>query len=353
MAKIVAAFGSSHSAMLHAAREHWIALFDHVDCKVPVLDAAGDPSSYEAMRAAAGKRAHELVAPAVMARRFDETFAAMERLERDIAACRLDALIVVGDDQRELFQDACRPAIGVYYGETIRNAAAPQPPPEDWFRRAQQRRMEPGQDAHYPCHAPLGRHLIEGLSAHGFDVTAIKGLVGEQSEGHAFSFLHRRFLQGSTTRMVPIFLNTYYPPNQPTPDRCFALGLAIGASGAGIRRGYPRRRLGLRGLEPLSRRRRTRRRRHRGAPPQGLGVPYRAIAAPAAVGHFGDPQLDLHGCCCARSQAGMDHLCSGLPLERADRRRAMLRPLVLTAPSGSQARRPVSVEINGCFTMVG
>ena len=28
--------------------------------------------------------------------------------------------------------------------------------------------------------------------------------------------------------MVPIFLNTYYPPNQPSPQRCFDLGLAIG-----------------------------------------------------------------------------------------------------------------------------
>jgi 3-O-methylgallate 3,4-dioxygenase len=27
--------------------------------------------------------------------------------------------------------------------------------------------------------------------------------------------------------MVPVFLNTYYPPNQPSPRRCFDLGLAI------------------------------------------------------------------------------------------------------------------------------
>jgi hypothetical protein len=27
--------------------------------------------------------------------------------------------------------------------------------------------------------------------------------------------------------IVPVFLNTYYPPNQPSPQRCFALGAAI------------------------------------------------------------------------------------------------------------------------------
>ena len=27
--------------------------------------------------------------------------------------------------------------------------------------------------------------------------------------------------------VVPLFLNTYYPPNQPSPARCYALGQAI------------------------------------------------------------------------------------------------------------------------------
>ena len=27
--------------------------------------------------------------------------------------------------------------------------------------------------------------------------------------------------------MVPVMVNTYYPPNQPTPKRCYALGQAV------------------------------------------------------------------------------------------------------------------------------
>jgi 3-O-methylgallate 3,4-dioxygenase len=30
--------------------------------------------------------------------------------------------------------------------------------------------------------------------------------------------------------IVPVFLNTYYPPNQPTPRRCYRLGQAIRAA---------------------------------------------------------------------------------------------------------------------------
>ena len=40
-----------------------------------------------------------------------------------IDATELDALVIVGDDQHELFQDSMMPALGIYYGRTIRNAA--------------------------------------------------------------------------------------------------------------------------------------------------------------------------------------------------------------------------------------
>jgi 3-O-methylgallate 3,4-dioxygenase len=51
--------------------------------------------------------------------------------------------------------------------------------------------------------------------------------VNEQFEGHAYSFIHRRYMNGGVIPVVPVFLNTYYPPNQPSPLRCFDLGVAI------------------------------------------------------------------------------------------------------------------------------
>src|SRR5262249_61460503 len=45
--------------------------------------------------------------------------------------------------------------------------------------------------------------------------------------GHAFSFIYRRIMNGTIIPTVPIMLNTYYPPNQPTPKRCYALGQAL------------------------------------------------------------------------------------------------------------------------------
>jgi 3-O-methylgallate 3,4-dioxygenase len=45
----------------------------------------------------------------------------------------------------------------------------------------------------------------------------MKSLKGEQFEGHAYSFIPRRFMPDGPIPIVPIMLNTYYPPNQPSP----------------------------------------------------------------------------------------------------------------------------------------
>src|SRR4029434_10266205 len=34
-------------------------------------------------------------------------------------------------------------------------------------------------------------------------------------------------MNGTVIPIVPVLLNTYYPPNQPTPKRCYELGRAL------------------------------------------------------------------------------------------------------------------------------
>jgi Catalytic LigB subunit of aromatic ring-opening dioxygenase len=118
---------------------------------------------------------------------------------------------VVGDDQEELFHHDNMPAIGVFYGETIRG------------RLPYQKQIV---EADYPCDAALARHLIAALQQDGFDLSAMRGLRDGQREGHAFSFVHRFYLPDGVP-IVPVFLNAYYPPNQPLPARCVALGESL------------------------------------------------------------------------------------------------------------------------------
>ena len=227
MAQVVAAFGSSHSTMLVSSAEHWQEMFDHVDCRAPINDFDGVPRTFEELLKTTPPDAAAKIAAGPMAERHKATMDAMERLDRDIAAAKIDVLVIIGDDQREVFQDNCRPAIAIYYGETIRNAAAPQEPAANWYLEDQRKRMEDKEDRFYPCHPALATAVIKGLVERNFDITAMKSLVGEQYEGHAYSFIHRRFMRNGPIPIVPVMLNTYYPPNQPSPRRCFELGVAI------------------------------------------------------------------------------------------------------------------------------
>src|SRR5262245_17942798 len=231
MAKLAAAFGSSHSVMLAAELQDWLRGFRESDLRMKYYDREGRSRSYQDVLAQAPANIADLIADEAITARYHEVQEAMKRMRSEIARAKLDALVIVGDDQHELFQDQHMPSIGIYYGESIRNAARANAKrftwPEEWYNRAQMRRFE---DADNPCHKALALGLIEGLVEREFDVAAVAGLGEAQSEGHAYSFVHRWYLKGDGARMlpvVPVFLNTYNPPNPPLPKRCVRFGKAL------------------------------------------------------------------------------------------------------------------------------
>src|SRR5258708_11294039 len=71
---------------------------------------------------------------------------------------------------------------------------------------------------------------MEGLIEGEFDVAAVAGLGDDEHEGRAYSSVHRWSRKGNGAGMlpvVPIFLNTYNPPNPPLPKRCVRLGRTL------------------------------------------------------------------------------------------------------------------------------
>jgi hypothetical protein len=227
MARIAAAFASSHSVMLTCELEDWIAKFRDRDDRLPFYDKFGNRISYQQVLDEAPKNAAELVTPEAITQRFHDTQKAMDRMRDELRGAKLDALIICGDDQYELFHDEHMPSIAIYYGDSMINTARPKEK-ADWYKTAQQRRQEEKEAVTYPCHGKLALGLIEGLVEKGFDVSAVKSIPENEHEGHAYSFIHYRYLHAAPVPIVPIFLNTYNPPNQPTPKRCVAFGKAIG-----------------------------------------------------------------------------------------------------------------------------
>jgi hypothetical protein len=140
-----------------------------------------------------------------------------------------DAVIIVGNDQREIFQEDLTPAITLYRGERIENV------PSTSEERA---RMGPGlaiaEEGHCPPDgaiyegAPdLASHLIRSLVEEEFDVAQASSLGG-RGIPHAYGFVYRRILKDAPPPSVPVILNVGYPDNRPTIRRCLSLGQALG-----------------------------------------------------------------------------------------------------------------------------
>jgi Catalytic LigB subunit of aromatic ring-opening dioxygenase len=233
MASIVFGAGTSHTPMLNAAAEEW-PLFEEIDRQRAHLHKDGRRATYDELLAIAPPSLQAELAPEKLSKRHAGAMSALGRLHDGLIGARLDAVVVIGDDHKELYGDDNMPSILVYRGETIANVPnrAPTlggdgPPRPDWMKRAAARYYEESETRHYPVHARLANHLIAALIDRDFDVASANALPEGEGEGHAFGFVHRRIMNGVAIPVVPVVLNTYYPPNQPSPRRCYRLGQAI------------------------------------------------------------------------------------------------------------------------------
>ena len=114
MATVAAAFGSSHSVMLTAALDDWLTRFRESDPRMPYYDREGNPCTFADVLARAPADAADRITPAAITDRYEAVQAAMARLRAEIASAQLDVLVIVGDDQHELFHDQHMPSIGIF-----------------------------------------------------------------------------------------------------------------------------------------------------------------------------------------------------------------------------------------------
>jgi hypothetical protein len=229
MADIVLAIGTSHSPLLNSPAEDYPkhAAMDASGRKL--LDKNGRPCTYGELLEKADPSIKQQIEPKVLEERSARCTENIARLAKDLAEAKLDALIIIGDDQNEQFFEDNMPAILVYWGDTIENNPMhmDEDAPQFW-RKARSQFHETETTRQYPVDSKLGLQLIGGLIDQGFDVSHSKKLSKEHGEGHAFGFVHRRMMSDDNiVPIVPVALNTYFPPNQPRPKRCSDLGKAV------------------------------------------------------------------------------------------------------------------------------
>jgi len=188
---------------------------------------------------------------------YRKTQKAMAELKASVEAAKPDVVVIVSDDQDEWFYDNNMPAFSIYWGETAPMIPRPELTTGSEIDRKLYKLVADGycgSTRDVPVHSKLGRHLIEWLIDHDFDISHLTytepsygGTVvrhAPTADGgelnlvrttasrpvglpHGFSFVVEQLLPNVSAPILPVIQNTCYPPNAVTPRRCYQFGGAL------------------------------------------------------------------------------------------------------------------------------
>lgn len=229
MAKIVLGLGTPHTPLFTLESREWTHRAD-ADYANPQLNLSdGRWVTYEQLLGERGPAFEDAARPQELERKSALCEQLLDRSADELAAAEPDVVVIVGDDHRELFGVATQPAFAIYHADALvtSDAYGDDDSPE-WIRTMGRGYM---MDAPHTIagDSAFALELIEGLVDEGVDVTAIAKHDSRRRSGlgHAFGFIVNRLFRGRAMPIVPILLNTYYPPNVPGAARCYDIGVAL------------------------------------------------------------------------------------------------------------------------------
>lgn len=229
MADIVIGIASSHTPQLSSGVDMWA---DHAerDRRNPrLLGRDARYHSYDQLLELADPAIEKELDREVWESKYRRCQEAIAALSDRLGSTRPDVAVVIGDDQRELFGDDGIPAFACFAGDEL----VDMPPGAEALERMPKGIRAASWAAHadraqrHPVCAELSLHLAGRLAAADFDITLFTRQPPGRSLGHAFTFPRYRLGLPADTPIVPVFINTYYPPNVPSASRCHSLGQVI------------------------------------------------------------------------------------------------------------------------------
>ena len=148
--------------------------------------------------------------------KFRRCMEAMDFLHRKLDQWAPDVVILLGDDQREnIFEDNTPPFI-VYIGEEFDATLH--------FRYLGESPI--AQMRKYKAHPVVASFFTDSLMDASFDPAWSKKPRYEAGLGHAFGRPLHFLMPDGRYPLVPILVNTFYPP-APSPKRCFEFGMTL------------------------------------------------------------------------------------------------------------------------------
>jgi hypothetical protein len=255
MAEIVLGIGTSHTPLLSLQPELWLT---YAESDKRNQELAYPPHGWvmpyeEGVTYAADTAKEKFRGDEPFAEQAKRFKSALDTLATTLQQASPDITLIITDDQDEWFFEHNMPRFAVFWGESVpMRPRTPMPGGHPEIQRA----ISAGYGdvaLEVPVAHEFGRHVIEYLSDHDFDVTHFKHLEQayggtiqrryptrngestytrttpprEQGLPHGFAFIIKRLYDNQPRPILPVFQNTCYPPNQPTPKRSFQFGQAI------------------------------------------------------------------------------------------------------------------------------
>ena len=241
MAEIVLGLAASHSPLLTLDWPEWEhrAQADLANAELNLSD--GRFLTYAELAAETGEPYHAIATPAQFERAAKLCQDGLERLGDELERAEVDVVMVIGDDQGELFPLSNTPAISIYYGkELATNDVWGRDDKPAWMNRMARGYLM-DKVHRFPGAPELAADAIRGLIRAHVDVGASSRIDDpvKAGFGHAFGFIAERLFRSRAIPMLPVLLNTYFPPNVMTSARAFDIGghlrAAIEASSSNAR----------------------------------------------------------------------------------------------------------------------
>jgi protocatechuate 4,5-dioxygenase beta chain len=168
----------------------------------------------------------EIESPEIRRDYYNRIHAAFAAMREQFQAYNPDVLIMIGDDQGDMFDEANNPTFSIYTGE------------EPMWGLEVRSRMSRGfgtppaeiDKLYFKNHVELSRYLLKGLVKKGFDMANIGRFdprgAPQRGVSHMLVNLAPEMDPSNQIPVIGVFLNEYYPP-LPSAERCAQLGEAI------------------------------------------------------------------------------------------------------------------------------
>jgi protocatechuate 4,5-dioxygenase beta chain len=150
-------------------------------------------------------------------RRIEDAYAT---LNAELKAFNPDTVLIIGDDNMEVFSGVAQPSLNLFLGEEV------------WGYKRVSRGVPPDENERFSlsCNPELARFLLDGLIEREFDFTWQDTLqpLGrpEIGIGHAFTAPVVKVLDGLDVPVIPLMQNVRHKPII-SARRCYDLGRAI------------------------------------------------------------------------------------------------------------------------------